>query len=177
MSKFGNTKIPWADVDMGDLKIEISAASTLGDTPAGRRQRATELAQMGVITLDEARQLEDHPDIEATISMYNAAAESAENAVERILDGEYLVPSPYMNLQVCVTLAQNTYLKIDIGEDRGGAPEEILEGLSDFMAVCAGILNPPQIPGAPTDQAAMPGPTGAPAQSAVAEGSFAPMTA
>ncbi len=183
VSKFGNTKIDWAEVDMGDLKIQLAAASTLSDSPAGRQQRVVELAQAGVITLDESRQLMDHPDLESKLSLYNAMLESAENAIERILDGEYLIPSPYMNLDACTKLAQRTYLQIDIGKDRGGAPEEILEALSDFISVAAGILNPPAIPGAPTDQTAMPGATGmappesGPGQAAFAQGAFAPMQA
>lgn len=180
VSKYGNHKIKWSEVDMDDLKISLAAASTLSDSPAGRQQRVVELAQAGVISLDESRQLMDHPDLGAKLSMYNAAMEAAENAIERILDGERLVPSPYMNLTVCTTLAQNTYLKIDIGDENGGAPEEILEALSDFMAVAAGILNPPVIPGDPADQMAMPGPPGAPVaapQAAFAEGAYAPLQA
>ena len=37
-SKFGSRKIPWAKVDVGELKVQIVAASALGRTPgAGRR--------------------------------------------------------------------------------------------------------------------------------------------
>ncbi len=140
-----------------------------------------ELAQAGVITLEESRELIDHPDIDAKISMYNAAAEAVENALERILDGESVTPTPYMNLQVCVTMAQNMYLKLDISEEYGGAPEEILEGLADFIAVAAGILNPPAMPqneNAPMPApGAAPGPAAAPAQGAFAPSAYAPMTA
>ena len=194
VTSFGSRKIKWSEVDMGDLKIQLAAASTLGDSPAGRQQRVVELAQAGVITMDESRQLMDHPDIASKLSMYNAMLESAENAIERILDGESLTPTPYMNLDVCVKLAQRTYLKIDVGEKNGGAPEDVLERLSDFIAVAAAILNPPQVPGAPTDQSMMPMepgaaappdsiPMGGPSEQvgagagAYAPGAFAPMQA
>lgn len=172
VSDYGTRKIKWSAVDMDDLRIELAAASTLGDTPAGRQQRLVELSQAGVITLDESRALMDHPDIESKLSMYNSMLESAENAIERILEGESVTPTPYMNLDACVLLAQRTYLKIDVGDKYGGAPEEILEGLSDFIAIAAAILNPPQVPGAPTDQAAMPAPPGA--EQAAAGPAFAP---
>src|SRR5688572_31685312 len=42
----------WADVDMGDLEFQLTAASTLSRTPAGRMQTALEWAQAGVITTD-----------------------------------------------------------------------------------------------------------------------------
>jgi hypothetical protein len=180
VSKFGNSGIKWSDVDMGDLKIQLSASSTLGDTEAGRQQRLTELVAAGLITPDESREMMDHPDIERKLSLYSAKLEAAENAVERILDGERLTPTPYMDLATCVIVAERTYNMIDIGEDRGGAPEEILEGLSDFMSIAASILNPPQVPGNPANQAAMPMAPGAPGAEAapppaLAPGSFAPM--
>lgn len=182
VSKYGNRKIKWSEVDMGDLKVQLAAASTLGDTPAGRQQRVVELAQAGVITLDESRELMEHPDIGAVLSLYNSTVEAVEYAIERILDGEHVVPTPYMNLDVAVKYAQRTYNMIDVGEENGGAPEEVLEGLSDFMAIAASMLNPPQVPGFPGEQAAMPVPPGADMGAgapppAFAAGAFAPMTA
>lgn len=156
VTSFGKKKIRWADVDMGDVKIQLQAAATLGDTPAGRQQRVTELAQAGVITLDEARELMEHPDIGSVLSLYNATMEAVESAIERILDGERITPTPYMNLDACVKMGQRTYNKVSIPEEFGGAPEEILEGISDFVSLAANMLNPPQVPGAPMDQAAMP---------------------
>lgn len=152
VTSYGTRKIQWSEVVMDDLKIELAAASTIGDSPAGRQQRVVELAQAGVITLDESRELMDHPDIEAKLSLYNAMLESCENVIERILDGEAVMPSPFMNLDAAARMAQRTYLKIDIGEDNGGAPEDVLERLSDFIAAAANVMNPPPLSGA------MPGP-------------------
>ncbi len=55
-SEYGKDPIPWGRVDMRELAIEMSAASSLGNTPAGRQQRVVELAQAGMITTDEARE-------------------------------------------------------------------------------------------------------------------------
>jgi hypothetical protein len=179
VTDYGRREIEWSKVDMGDLKIQLAAASTLPDSEAGRQQRVIELAQAGVISLDESRQLMDHPDIESKLSMYNATLEAVENAIERILDGERIVPTPMMNMQACVTMAQRTYQKIDVGEKFGGAPEEILEALSDFIAIAADRLNPQPPTGpmgpAPTPDGTMP--PDAAAQGAFASGAFGPMAA
>jgi len=193
VTKYGRKRIKWSEVDMDDLKIEMMAASTLGDTPAGRQQRLVELAQAGVITLDESRQLMDHPDIERKLSLYNAMMEHGEYLIERIENGEYLVPSPFENLDVVLKMMHQEYLRIDVGEDNGGAPEEILEALSDFMALGAAILNPPPPPQAPATPGGVPGvpqgpvppqpmpgmpaPQMAAAGPAFAPGSYAPMVA
>lgn len=187
VSKYGNKRIKWSDVDMNDLKIELSAASTLGDSPAGRQQRLTELAQAGIVTLDESRELMDHPDIDAVLSLYNAMIEDAQETIERILDGEQgVVPEPFQNLQALMVMGQRTYLRVK----DNGAPEDVLEALSDLISIAANTLNPPAPPGPP---GAMPGqppiaggpPPGAPqlstqaaaAAPTFAPGAYAPMTA
>ena len=191
VSKYGARKIKWSQVDMGDLRIEMAAASTLGDTPAGRQQRVVELAQAGVITLDESRQLMDHPDIEGVMSMYNAMLESAEYTIERILDGDIVAPSPFQNLDATIKLMQKEYLRISVDPKDGGAPEEILEALADFMSQAAAILNPPapamaaqpgmpvpppgaQPPGPPGAGPAMPPGIGPAAQQSAGAGAFNP---
>lgn len=193
VSKYGNRRIKWSEVDMDDLKIEMSAASTLGDSPAGRQQRLVELAQAGVITLDESRQLMDHPDISRILSLYNSMIEDIECTIERIENGESVTPEPYQNLEVGQAMLQKEYLLIKSNK----APEEILEALADWIAIAANILNPPPAPvpagpGMPPPMSAapsgpmppggpMPGPgpsmpQGPAAQIAAAAPTFAPNT-
>jgi len=144
VTKYGNRRIKWSEVDLDDLKIEMTAASTLGDTPAGRQQRLTELAQAGVITLDESRELMDHPDIGRILSLYNAMIEDIENVIQRIEDGEEnVVPEPYQNLEVGQAMLQKEYLRI---KNIPGVPESVLEGLTDWIATAACVLNPPPPP-------------------------------
>jgi hypothetical protein len=119
----------------------MAVSSAVSNTPAGRQQRVTELAQAGIVTLDEARQLIAHPDIDRIISLYNAAIESVQWVIERIETGEQgIVPEPFMNLKMCVVMMQREYLLIQTQN----APEEILESLSDFISTAASIVNPPQ---------------------------------
>lgn len=155
VAKYGNKRIKWSEVDMDDLRIEMAAASTISNSPAGRQQRVVELAQAGVITLDESRELMDHPDIERVLSLYNSMVEDIEFTIERILDGEQgVVPEPFQNLKAGIVLMQ----KMELLAKANGAPEEILEALGDWCAIAANTLSPPPAPSPPTPAGgAMPG--------------------
>lgn len=191
VGKYGGVRprtLKWSQISLDDLRYEMAVSSSVPNSPAGRQQRVTELAQAGIITLDEARELIQHPDIDRILSLYNAAMESVQWVLERIVDnGERNVtPEPFMNLQMCVTMGQREYLLIQTQN----APEDILEELSAFVATAAGILNPaaPQntnmpMPGAapmPPGAGAPPGlpqlAAGAPTQ-AFNAGAFGPMVA
>jgi hypothetical protein len=142
-SKYGGVRprmLRWKDIDLDDLCYEMAVSSAASNTPAGRQQRVTELAQAGIITLDEARDLIEHPDIDRILSLYNAAIESVEWVLERIVDNgeKNVTPEPFMNLKMCVTMGQREYLLIQTQ----GAPEDRLEELSSFVTTAAGILNP-----------------------------------
>ncbi len=200
-TKYGAQKIKWQQVDMGDVAIQIKAASTLSQTPAGRQQSVVEWAQAGIISQDEARRLMAHPDLERSMSIYTEALDDIEHAIEMIEDGEILMPEPYQNLKLGVWRMQQEYLKIK----NDGAPERILEALRQWIVQAAYVLNPPAPPqqamptidpamtGAPPmnanmppgpmpvgGPAPMPGPAdmpgvGGPAQGAFAPGTYAPM--
>lgn len=147
-SKFGARHIEWADVDMGEVRVQIAAASNLAKTPAGRTQLALEWAQAGVVSLDEARRLMQHPDTERSMSLYTAAMEDIERCAEEILDGEILVPEPYQNLKMGLWRFQQIYLKACAD----GAPEDVKEGLRQWMTQAAWIES--------QAAAAQPAPTG-----------------
>jgi hypothetical protein len=138
-SRFGAKKLPWSKVDMGDVKVQIAAASNLSRTPAGRTQLVLELAQAGVISQDSARRLISHPDAERELSLYTAAIENIERCFDEIADGEIVVPEPYMHLKLAVWRGQQQYL-IWSDED---APEEVLEVLRDFIVLAADRSAPP----------------------------------
>jgi hypothetical protein len=141
--------IPWSKVDMGELKIQLAAASSTPRTPAGRMQQVIEWAQAGVISQDDARRLMDHPDLEGAMSLYTAALESIEEALELILDGEIIVPEPYDNLAMAMWRGTGRYDMARIA----GAPEEVLESLRDYISQAA-YLSAMQ---AENDNAAAPG--------------------
>lgn len=137
-AKFGAKKIAWGDVDMGDVRVQIAAASTLSRTPAGRYQTALEWAQAGVISTDEWRRLTKHPDLDHILSLYTQGMESVERDIEAIEDGKVVVPEPYGNLQLMVRMGQMAYLK---DRDLENVPEEVLEGLRQYVVLAAHLLN------------------------------------
>lgn len=169
-SKFGAKRIEWSKVDMGDAKVSIAVASTISRTPAGRMQTVLEWAQAGVVSMDEARRLMQHPDIERSLSIYTEALDNIEEMFERIEDGEILMPEPYQNLKMLVWRGQMEYMKIS-GE---GAPEEILEALRQCIVQAAYILSGGSQPAAGAmpmgaqPGGAAPGPTGPPQDMAAA---------
>jgi hypothetical protein len=159
-AKFGSKRVKWSDVDMVDVKRQMMAASTLARTPAGRHQTALEWAQAGVITTDEWRRLTEHPDLDRVLSLYTQGIDSVEKDIEAIEEGNYVVPEPFGNLALMVRVGQMAYLR-----DRDlGAPEEVLEGLRQYVELAADMLKPkpsandnammPAQPGMPVDPAA-----------------------
>lgn len=136
-SRFGVRKIPWAKVEPAFLKTSIAAASNLNRTPAGREQTLIEWAQAGVISMDDFRRLIGHPDLERAMSLYTAALENIDACLEEIADGKTVMPEPFMNLEMAQWRGQQQYL---IWRDQG-APEEVLEGVRQFVVQAAAILD------------------------------------
>ena len=174
-NRYQRHEIAWADVDMGDVEVQIQAASSLAKTFAGRAQTVIEWAQAGVINQDEARGLMQHPDLEAAMSLYTAAMEDIDRCIEACLDDEPMVPEPYQNLQMGIWRFQMSYLKAL----NNGAPEETLENLRTWIVQATKMLEMtgvqsamagpmPMGPGAPPQA-----PMAAPA-SALAGGGVAP---
>ena len=136
-TRFGGRKIPWSQVDMTDVRVQIGAASTLSRTRAGRLQTVVEWAQAGIISQDDARRLLDHPDLESAMSLYDAAVDNADACIEEIADGKVVMPEPYMNLKLLVWRAQQRYLRWQID----GAPEDILENLRTLIVQAAWMVS------------------------------------
>jgi hypothetical protein len=133
-SRFGSRTLDWASVDMEDVKVWIGAASTLPRTRAGREQTVTEWAQAGIISLDDARRLINHPDLGRAMSLYTAAIENADEAIEEIARGRAVMPEPFMNLKLLVWRAQQQYL---LWWRIPGVPEEVLESLRTMIVQAA----------------------------------------
>jgi hypothetical protein len=129
----GRKKLKWADVDMGEVQVQMQAASNLSRTPAGRLQLVMEFTQAGVISMDESRRLIQHPDLERAMSLYTAAMEYVEYALEEIKDGGSVVPSTEMHLQMCVWRGEAEYQLSAMD----GAPESVLENLHQFVVLAA----------------------------------------
>jgi len=141
--------IKWSEVDMGQVKIQIEAASTLPRTAAGREQTILEWAQAGVISTDSFRRLSGHPDLERELSMYTGALDSIDQQIEVILDGGISTPEPFDNLKMIEWRATGTYHNVRIA----GAPEQVLENLRDYISQAAWISAQQQAQMAQNDNA------------------------
>jgi hypothetical protein len=118
-----------AAIDDGTYRIRLEPASILSRTPAGRSQQVVEWAQAGIVDTDEARRLLNHPDLERTADIANAAIEDIEATIEDLLDGNFDPPEPYQDLSMGMKRVQLAYLKAR----RDGAPEEILENMRRWI--------------------------------------------
>jgi hypothetical protein len=138
-------RIRWDEVDMGDVRLQMQAASALPTTPAGRRQLVIELSQAGIVSQEEARRLlgpMDPLDVESALSLYTAALDSIDYQIEKMLDGEQQYPEPFQNLQLNVWRVQMAYLRARTD----GAPEDICENLRQYITQAAFMLAPPAMP-------------------------------
>lgn len=140
--RWGTNLISWSDVEIDEAAVQIEAAAATGKTAAGRLSLMSELAQSGVISQDEARELLLSPDTDYVVSMHTATFEHVDHLIENALDGEPIAMDPYANLQVCVWRGTQ---KLQLAED-DGAYEEILDGLRQWVDECANQIASAQAP-------------------------------
>lgn len=127
-------------IDAKDIMLEESEfirrawpVSQLPQTPEGRLQFVTEIAQAGYIDKDMAMELLQFQDIDDSMSLLTAAFDDAMLCIDSILedgkDNDEIYPEPYMNLQLTVKLAQSAYLRARTH----GAPDDRLQTLRTFI--------------------------------------------
>jgi hypothetical protein len=148
-TRFGNERMRWKDVDLGDVRVQMQAAANLNRTPAGRSQLVIEFAQAGIISTDQARRLMSSLDLESELSLYTAALEDVEHSLDAIADGKVVMPEPFTNAAMAIWRSQNEYLKWS----NDGAPEEVLENLRQYIVQAAWIQSQAANQNAPTDGA------------------------
>ncbi len=143
-------RIDWSEVDMEEdlYCMGIEASSLLSRSPAGRLQGVVELAQTGLIKPPVALRLLGHPDLEREMDLENAGIEDIEATIENLLESRFEPPEPFQNLTLGIPRVQMAYLKAR----RDGAPEEVLEGMRQWMDQAQALLAPPA---PPTDAAAL----------------------
>lgn len=116
-------------IDLPDAKlledpfvIQCFDASSLPRDPAGRLQKVTEMAQSGMISMQEARRLLDYPDLDQVNKLANAGEERILKILDDIVEeGKYTPPDPYMDLQLAsqlVTQYYNLYSAAKLAESR-----------------------------------------------------------
>ena len=128
-SRFGTRVMTWKDVDLGDVRLQMSAATNFNRSHPGRLQLVIEFAQAGIISTDQARKLFQHPDLEREISLYTAVIEVVELDLDEIREGGTVMPDPMTNLEIAVWRGQREYAQWL----RDRAPEDRLEALRQYV--------------------------------------------
>ena len=128
--KFAET-IRWDDVDPKEdvFHVDIEASSLLSRTPAGRLQGAMDMLQVGAIDKNEFRHLVDHPDLERSLDLKDAAIQDIEATIENLLDGNWESPEPLQDLAEGIKRVQMAYLRAR----RQGCPDDRLQMLRDWI--------------------------------------------
>lgn len=134
LSPVGNKNLSilnWKDVsiDRDKLKITSWPASLLPREPAGRIESINEMMQLfpqsGPLL---ARQL-DNPDVDAALSLVSAPVDSILSDIERLQNGEFFSPEPFIDMQTAKVMVLAAYLKAR----NNGAPEEVLEAFRNYL--------------------------------------------
>jgi hypothetical protein len=132
--------------------IQCFDASSLPRDPAGRLQKVTEMAQSGMITMQEARRLLDYPDLEQVDKLANSSEERILQILDEIVEtGKYTAPDPFMNLDLAsqlVTQYYNLYAAANLEESKQ-------QKLRDFFTQIQ-TLKQAAIPDQPPPMAAQP---------------------
>lgn len=144
--------LPAAKLLENSYVIQCYDASSLPRDPAGRLQKVTEMAQSGMISMQEARRLLDYPDLEQEERLANSGEERILKVLDEIIDsGKYTPPDPFMDLQLAtqlVTQYYNLYAAANLEESKA-------QKLRDFATQVQTLVQasmPPPMPG-PTPQA------------------------
>ena len=168
-------KVTWGDINLkkGEYIGQMFPVSSLPGTPAARRQAVEELRMGGYIDMATAKKLLDYPDLEAELTLANAAIEDVDACISNILDEDTPKREPvdeFMNVPLLLERATAAYLFAR----RHGADEErlnmmrqlITEASAKLQALAAAAAPPPAAAGAApalAPQGAGPSPAPAPA--------------
>lgn len=149
-------EIKWSDVklDQDEFGIRVFPISGLPSTPAGKMDQLMDYVQAGWITKDFAMQLIDFPDLEDYVNLETAPLELTRKILSKIVnDGIYIPPSPALNLQLSLSIANLEILRAQVDgveEDRVQLLQNWIDQLQDLIT----ISTPPSP--APTAQAGVP---------------------
>lgn len=110
--KDGTREIDLPSIDLlnDSYVIQCFDSSALPRDPAGRLQKVTEMAQSGMIDMQEARRLLDYPDLQQADKLANSSEERILQALDQIVEtGKYTEPDPFMDLQLAKKLVVQYY--------------------------------------------------------------------
>ncbi len=136
-----------------EFVVQCFTQSSLPKDPAGRLAKVTEMAQSGMISLQEARRLLDYPDLEQVEKLANAGEERILQILDDIVEtGKYVPPDPFIELELATTLTTQ-YINMYAGAK---LEESKAQKLRDFYSQVQTIKTAAMQPTAP-----VPGASGA----------------
>lgn len=144
--------LPKADLLDNPFVIQCFDASSLPRDPAGRLEKVAEMAQTGMINLQEARRLLDYPDLEQVNKLASAQEERILQILDEVVEeGKYTPPDPFMDL------AKATELVVQYINLYGSAAleEEKMQMLRNFFTQVGSLVQASQ-PTAPAAPLALP---------------------
>lgn len=127
-------EIRWRDINLkrDEYTLFIEQVSEVPDTMAGKLELIQQMAQLGVMTPDEAIGWMDLGDTGPFIRMAMAGYNDVLYRIDKIIEeGVYLKPTPQCNLALCVKWGNAAYLTAF--DERSGIPEERLNYLLQFV--------------------------------------------
>jgi len=149
--KGGTNALKWADVDMVLVRSQLKAASAIAKTAAGLTSLAMDMAQAGIIDLEESRRLMGNPDIPRSMSLYTAQIESLERQGEEMLDGEVIMPTTFSPLKMGIW----RLTQVVLAAESDGAPEDAIERVRNWVMFAIDLLNKKEAEQAAQQAAAM----------------------
>lgn len=136
--------IDWKEIDLEEDQyiMQCFPISGLSNTPSARLQEIQEYIQAGFLTKEAGIKLLNFPDLESDTNLIVASVDDIEHTIDTLLDGEYVPPEPYQNLELGKMMVQMAYLR----NKSEGAPEEVLELLRNWITDAEALLQSTQAP-------------------------------
>lgn len=159
----------WIDLKLPEGKVNWTMAqvNSFPQTPAGRLQMVEDYISNQFIDRQWAMKLLDLPDTSDYLQLELAELEHVLWEIERLLDGEPVLPAEYADPQFAATTVRKALLRAEIN----GAPDHVIDNFLSYLSECEAMIadqvsaepspQPPAPPPAPEGAAAMMGALGA----------------
>lgn len=130
--------------------IQCFDASALPRDPSGRLQKVTEMAQAGMIDMQEARRLLDYPDLQQVDKLASAAEERILKILDEIVDtGKYTPPDPFMDLMLATKLVTQYYNLYSASKLEESKAQKLRDFSTQIEALKQAAMPQPQLPMSP----------------------------
>jgi hypothetical protein len=169
----------WSELEIpeGQACVNVMPMSVMPTTPAGRWSAVSEWIQAGFIDKTGAMKLLQFPAIDETASLKTAQLDLCLWQMEKLLDGERVLPMERQDLAMCISLGTDVWAKAQTMNP----PDEVQEALDEYLLYAQSLMDmATQAAAGPVDPmaAAMGGaPMAAPGEVAGAGLAAAPMAA